>query len=429
MRLLVEARAREAAAPSESPAVGPDGERSYVAWLPPQGRRLIGLGAAVSLEGRLGEAELRQRTADTLGAVRVVSAPGLPVIEPRLIGGFAFAAREERFDPWRAFSDGRLVLPRWTYARAGEHAWLSLAIEGPVGAPARDRALAELAVLGELLERAAGPPAERRAVVPAELDGEAEQEWSDRITALARAIDEGLVSKVVAARCARLELARGVDPSRVLAHLCERFPACTGFYMEREDTAFLGATPERLVRLRGDEVATVALAGSAVPGEEEALLERSKDRHEHGLVVDDVTTRLQPLCREISAGETRVVRLRNVVHLETPIQARPEKGVGVLDLAAEFHPTPAVGGTPRRRALRWIEEHEPDDRGWYSGPFGWLDASGDGELAVALRCGVLRENRAWLYAGAGIVRGSDPEAEWTETELKMAPMREALSSA
>ncbi len=429
-RLLVDCRRRDGAAPASAPIPGwQEGERSYVAWLPPKGARLIGLGATVTLTGHVDSPELRRRAAETLDSVHAMTHPALPAIRPRLIGGFAFAPRSERSEPWRTFSDGRLVLPRWTYGCSNGRAWLSLAIEGPANSKGREQALAELATLTELLEQTTeDSPSPRSAPLP-EPASEPAEEWTNRVTEIAEAIDEGLVSKVVAARCTELQLKQAPDPCQALEYLVDRFPPCTGFCLELAGTAFLGATPERLVRREGNEVATVALAGSAPPGEDEALLERPKDRLEHRFVVEDVLARLEHLCREIQAGETRVVRLRNVVHLETPVRAQPRDGAGVLDIAAELHPTPAVGGAPRRRAVRWIDEREPVDRGWYSGPFGWLDASGDGEFVVALRCGVLRRDRAWLYAGAGIVRGSDPEAEWRETELKMAPMREALDTA
>ena len=427
-RLLTRIRratvAGEPSAPSPDPAAA---WGSFSAWLPPQGARIVGLGAAIELVGRVDSADFRRSAVDTLDRLRTAGHPSLPEIRPRLIGGFAFSPAPTRRDPWQPFGDGRLLLPRWTYGCTDEEAWLQLAIETPVGTSERRRALAELAALDELLERTNEDGGPGTTPKP-EPESEPSDEWTSRVHEIREAIDDGLVSKIVAARCAEMKLPRAVNPGRVLRHLVNRFPPCTGFGLELQGAAFVGATPERLVRRKGDEIATVALAGSAPPGEDEALLERSKDRREHRFVVDDVVARLEPLCREIRAGATRVVRLRNVVHLETPIRAQTREEAGLLEIVAELHPTPAVGGSPRRRAIEWIARREPADRGWYAGPFGWLDSSGDGEFAVALRCGVLTDDRAWLYAGAGIVKGSDPTAEWAETELKMAPMRSALKA-
>jgi menaquinone-specific isochorismate synthase len=114
------------------------------------------------------------------------------------------------------------------------------------------------------------------------------------------------------------------------------------------------------------------------------------------------------------------------MHLRTPIAARLAKRAHVLDLVAALHPTPSVGGVPTDRAIEWITRNEPDPRGWYAGPVGWFDAEGDGEFAVALRCGLLRGNRAWIYAGAGIVRDSDPAMEYAETNIKQTALLRAL---
>ncbi len=142
-----------------------------------------------------------------------------------------------------------------------------------------------------------------------------------------------------------------------------------------------------------------------------------------------MTARLAPLCEDVQTGEPELLELSNVVHRKTSLRAQAREGVSVLDIVVALHPTPAVGGVPREAALRWIAKREPDARGWYAGPLGWLDASGDGEFIVALRSGLVCDGRAWLFAGAGIVRGSRPADEFEETELKLRAMREALEAA
>jgi isochorismate synthase EntC len=218
----------------------------------------------------------------------------------------------------------------------------------------------------------------------------------------------------------------------------------------------VGATPERLIRRRGDDVDSEALAGSiarparaaatappadashpfgAMPEGEGwddralamALLDSAKDRGEHDLVVKAIEQGLGPWCREMSMPDTPAVRtLRHVIHLHTPVHGTLFAPRHVLALAAALHPTPAVGGTPTAAALSWIATHEPAARGWYAAPVGWFDADGDGELAVAIRSGLIDDASATLYAGAGIVRDSDAAAEWAETEVKLRALSGAL---
>jgi len=399
------------------------------------------LGATRALAGPLESAVLRQGAADLLSTITSFDHPSLKrAPRARLFGGFAFAPGAASAFPWEAFGDGRLVLPRWCYGCQGERAWLSLAIEGPLDGEVRARLLEELDILGAVLEDTpvvtrpatddASPPA---ALPPADAasrpDGLARERWERTVREILRAIDAGEVSKVVAARCLMVEVQGATEPASVLEALGDRYPGCTRFCVEAGGAWFLGATPERLVRKRGRAVATEALAGSAGPGEGVDLLEDPKIRREHELVLDEMKARLAPLCEGVQAGEPELLELSNVVHRKTSLQAQAREGVSVLDVVVALHPTPAVGGVPREVALRWIAKREPDARGWYAGPLGWLDASGDGEFIVALRSGLVCDGRAWLFAGAGIVRGSRPADEFDETELKLRAMREALEAA
>jgi menaquinone-specific isochorismate synthase len=202
------------------------------------------------------------------------------------------------------------------------------------------------------------------------------------------------------------------------------------------DRCFLGATPERLVKLAGREVFVDCIAGSIARGvtddEDErlaqVLLASEKDRTEHEVVVHAVKEALSGVCDELirPSDTPKVVRSRNVQHLSTPLRGRLSGGNCVLDLVERLHPTPAVGGFPRDLALHAIREREGFDRGWYAGPLGWVNGNGEGEFAVAIRSALLAGNEATLYAGAGIVADSDPDAEYAETGLKLKPMLAAL---
>jgi menaquinone-specific isochorismate synthase len=186
------------------------------------------------------------------------------------------------------------------------------------------------------------------------------------------------------------------------------------------------------------EIATEALAGSidaALSREERrrltiALLESEKDLGEHELVVDAIRRKLEPLCTELRLpARPQIKELRNVMHLHTPMTGVLAHPAHILELAAALHPTPSVGGVPTAEALRWIVENEPERRGWYAGPIGWFDEQGGGDLAVAIRSGLLCGKKAYVYAGSGIVRDSDPEKEYAETDTKQKPILRALGLA
>jgi isochorismate synthase len=229
---------------------------------------------------------------------------------------------------------------------------------------------------------------------------------------------------------------RAVDP-RLLAHRLRAVdPDAYTFAAPTERGVVVGASPELLVSRNGGEVRSNPLAGSAPrsgDAEEdranaEALVASAKDRQEHAIVVDAVAETLRPFCQELTWDPEPVLReTPNVWHLSTRFRGvLRDPAVTALDLVAELHPTPAVAGEPTDAALDTIAELEPFGRGRYAGPVGWVDANGDGEWAIALRCAELRGDRAILYAGAGIVVGSEPEKEFDETERKFRAFLDAL---
>jgi len=258
--------------------------------------------------------------------------------------------------------------------------------------------------------------------------------WADMVERARETIEAGLLSKVVLARSVMLAF-DDIRPFDVVALLRERFPDAFAYGWVENGSAFVGASPELLVERWGASIRSFPLAGSAVRGrgsiedEESArtLLESAKDRREHQFVVDDIVRVLGPLTSELSVpGGPTVMRLANILHLGTEIRGLLARPMGVLQLALALHPTPAVCGTPTAAALAYIREVEAIDRGWYAGGVGWTDASGDGEAAVALRCALLRNHEARVYAGAGIVRDSNVVAEVAETEAKLRGLLDIL---
>lgn len=258
------------------------------------------------------------------------------------------------------------------------------------------------------------------------------EEWTAAVHRVLAAIEAGGLRKVVLAREVVLDASEPFDRQGILDRLRRSHPSCFTYAAGN----FVGATPELLVRRRGDKVVSQPMAGTvargATPAEDDRLavgLRRSaKEAEEHGLLVQAVIEALAPACVEVpSAAPAEVVRLATVSHLATRVSGRLRRPApSALALAGLLHPTPAVGGLPRQEALRAIAELEGFDRGLYAGPIGWVDAAGSGEWAVALRGAELEGSRARLVAGAGIVAGSDADAEWIETEAKLAPMLAAV---
>lgn len=268
-------------------------------------------------------------------------------------------------------------------------------------------------------------------------DEESAASWKARVAAIVEACHQGILNKVVPARAVRFEAPAGqrFDAAATLEALHRDHPAAHVFGFCDGDRAFVGATPELLARANGRRLETHALAGTAPRGADPeddarlgaALLAHDKDIREHRLVVDAITDALEPLAEAVVvAGSPRLRRLPGLQHLETAITARLQSGVGLLDVVDRLHPTPALGGQPRQAALAWLARTEPLDRGWYGAPVGWFDAAGAGVAAVAIRSALMTDDRAWAFAGAGVVAGSDPAAEWDESALKLQTVGRAL---
>ena len=263
--------------------------------------------------------------------------------------------------------------------------------------------------------------------------------WQASVATAVALIRQGALDKVVLAKEERLHARDPFSPMETLSRLRAADPATTLFAIQSGGSWFLGATPERLVRLNRGRVDVTALAGSigigATPEERQVLAARllasGKDRSEHEIVVESTLAALAEVCEDVrrESGTPRVVTARSVQHLATPISGRLASAGQVLDLVERLHPTPAVGGFPRAEALSVIRELEQIERGWYAGPVGWTDLDGSGEFSVAIRSALLRGQTASVFAGCGIVADSDPVAEFAETWLKMRPMLAALGAA
>ncbi len=262
--------------------------------------------------------------------------------------------------------------------------------------------------------------------------------YRQRVARALESIATGAVSKVVLSRWMDLRTEEDFRPLETLRGLRESYPDCFAFsYSRGSGASWIGATPERLVRLSGGRFETEALAGSAVRGqtldEDTALgndlLSSDKDLREHRHVVRAICEAVEEMGMVPEVGHhPHLLRLSNVQHLRTPITGQASRGHSLIDFVERLHPTPAVGGEPRDPSLRLIRDLEPFERKLYTGFLGWEKPCGDGEAVVALRTARMEGRTARLFAGGGIVEGSDPEGELRETELKLGAMASALGA-
>lgn len=404
------------------------GADSALLWAAPGAHAFSGAGSALVLTAS-GPGRFR-RIRDQAAALRVVrlGQPGDP--RPRWFGGFAFQA-ESSAGPWESFGEARFCLPRWRFTRDAGRAWLALAVHGREleDTDDRDRWLEEFARQWRVLSSPRKPSASHSPALVS-VDHGARDAYESLVRAIVDGIRAGRFEKVVAARRAVLELEPPPDPRTLLSRLSEQAPACTRFAFRVGARTFLGATPERLIDQNGLAIETEALAGSiraGSPSQATLLSSSGKDLGEHQLVVREIVSALSPVCSRLDHPSTPEIRaLKHVLHLHTPIRGQLAAPRHVLELVERLHPTPAVGGVPAAEARRWIAEREAEPRGWYAGPVGWFDAEGNGQFAVALRSGLFEGSRAHLYAGAGIVRDSDPASEYAETALKLEALLSAL---
>lgn len=402
-----------------------------VFWAPPGGYEHAGVGAAVVLSasgaGRF--AAIREQASMLLATHASLPLQDDVAMAPTLLlGGFAF--RCARTAPaWSGFGDARFVLPRIGFCRRGAEALLSISAAREEFACESGRlrlareALSALRALGRVREEHAQA---QGALSIADDDDAA---WIDLVGGIRGQIDAGHLEKVVAARCVRVQAAQLPEPDMLLERLRAEAPECTRFALRAGGATFLGASPERLVRRTGLAVSTEAVAGSVRGADalaERGLLSSAKDRAEQAIVAREIRRALAPLCETLVEQGPALYRLRHVAHLRTRFEGKLRDGAHVIDLVARLHPTPAVGGTPLADALAWIDAHERTDRGFYAGPFGAFDAEGDGEFVVALRSGLFTGDTARLYAGAGIVSGSEARSELTETRWKLRALLSAI---
>lgn len=371
------------------------------------------------------------------------SPPGAGVI---WTGGFAFFADQRQGEPWGDMPAARFALPAVSIARGAGEARLTVncAVSPDDDLPAL------LAGAERMVGRLGGGPADDdprargarsedpTAPAPRAQSTSAPEHFERAVAQALELIAAGEIEKVVLSREVTLRRSAPLDVAAALLGLRARFPDCMVFALGAGGRTFLGATPELLIRREGRRASTLALAGSTRRGADdqtdrhlgEQLLASAKDNREHALVVRRIERTLGRRSAWTAVGERpELVKVHNIQHLATPIRAQLTEPRPVIELAGMLHPTPAVGGEPWPRAAAVIRSLEGFNRGWFAGGVGWMDLLEDGEFHVALRSALVQDDCARLFAGAGIVAGSEPATELAETEIKLEALLPILSRA
>ncbi|TFH65983.1 MAG: isochorismate synthase [Gemmatimonadales bacterium] len=361
---------------------------------------------------------------------------------PRLFGGFSFHSDHVAEEPWEHFPSALFVLPKIELVGGDENGVLTLRrLHVPSANPAqcRQELRDELASVRDRLTTAPPEVHPSDVCIPATRSETELESWTTMVNRALAEVSDGVLSNVVMARVQTASFEGVIDPVDVALNLWRENPGSHVFLFEpAPGHSLLGAAPETVATVQGGFFRATAVAGSVARGntpEEQKslarqLLKSEKDRREHQVCVEDMVARLAEISQDIQAQpEPHVLTLSAIQHLETAITAELHPDETVLSALEALHPTPAVCGFPRDRAMEFLQAAEAFRRGWYAGPVGWFDSDGNGVFVPALRSAVGRGKEWRLFAGAGIVAGSDASREWAETRIKFRPVLKALSGA
>ncbi len=389
----------------------------------------VGEAIALTVEGPRRFELVRDWVTGVTERVVVRGDRSVPFFGPHFFCGFSF------FDQTHdGFAAGSVFLPLWQIARVGDRGsvvvnrvldenFSAIALADEIW-----KALQEIQSIGVSI---APPPS----VTQCFQAFTSPDQFKTSVLRALETIETREIEKIVLALSYEVQASENFDVVMSLQNLRQLYTGCYVFACNNDrGETFLGASPERLVRVKNRLVETDALAGSAPRGETpesdlylaQQLLLSEKDRREHQLVIDFITKTLIGLGLNPEMLDATLLQLPNIQHLHTPIHAVIPRSVHILDLVAALHPTPAVAGVPRDLACAQIRQLETFDRSRYAAPIGWLDGEGNGEFAVGIRSAIVAGDRAQLFAGAGIVKGSNPEKELAEVQLKLQTLLRAI---
>ncbi|USK74591.1 isochorismate synthase [Peribacillus frigoritolerans] len=352
---------------------------------------------------------------------------------PLLFGGFSFDYETDSTLLWNQFGDNLFYIPAFMLSIVGKQAYLTTNLLCSPDDSEKlfiDMINEREAFLFESLDGnglGANSLIMQREVEP--------EEWKRTVAEAVQEIKTTDLDKIVLARELRLGFEHSIDSGKVLEQLIAEQPLSYIFSLEAGGDCFVGATPERLIKKQGNEVFSTCLAGSMRRGKDEQedvclgeeLLHDQKNLQEHQYVVSMISNAFDSVCEKVRvpAGPT-LMKNRHIQHLYTPVRGISKEGVTIFEFVENLHPTPAMGGLPKEKAVVRIRELEGLERGFYAGPLGWVDTYGNGEFAVGIRSALIQNNEASLFAGCGVVEDSTPESEFRETGIKFNPMLSAL---
>ncbi|TYR72843.1 isochorismate synthase [Rossellomorea vietnamensis] len=350
---------------------------------------------------------------------------------PLLFGGFSFDPSVPRSKEWSDFSHGIFQMPTFMLTVTGQECYLTTNIlctsqddEGLLNIMEKKQE--------ELLGQKSAGTSNLKLVETTEI---APEEWKEALGEVVSQLKNGDMEKVVLARKMLMSFKDRPLSDEVIQNLWNEQQDSFIFSLEVANSCFLGASPERLVKKAGEDILSTCLAGSIARGgnpEEdyklgESLLQDDKNLYEHNLVVDMIREVLKQYCSEIDMPDKpELMKVRDIQHLYTPVKGKAYQETSILNVIAQLHPTPALGGVPREKAMKTIKHAEKMDRGLYAAPVGWMDSYGNGEFAVAIRSGLIHKDEAYLFSGCGVVADSTAESEYRETQIKFKPMFRAL---
>ena len=353
---------------------------------------------------------------------------------PLLFGGFSFDPDTIKEQEWTDYGDTFFYLPKYmlTIVNGQHYLTFNQVMDSTKENKTSLYKHIEL-YINDLFTRQSTVPVEQVSISSCTEIGQAE--WMKAVEDIVNLLKSTDIKKVVLARKMMIKFTKSPSIATVLEQLRKNQPGSFTFALESGSSCFLGASPERLVKKTGEEVVSTCLAGSAPRSknstEDECLgknlLNDAKNRYEHQLVVNMITSALNPICTDLIVPEEPILmKTPAIQHLYTPITGKAKAGQSIFKMVERLHPTPALGGVPTIEALKIIREKEKMDRGLYAGPIGWIDFHGNGEFIVGIRSGLIQNDKAILYAGCGLVPDSNPQDELIETRIKFRPMLHAL---
>lgn len=356
-------------------------------------------------------------------------------MKPKFFGGYKFNTEINKKNNWDNFPNGYFMLPKYIIMSNQDNTFITLISKSNKENIATIDEFAKKIINNNDMQIAK----QKNKLYAKYLDDiDCKSNYLKIINQILSDIKKGSINKVVISKLKKISIKGEFNLSKAIQQLQNSYPQCINFYIHLPNRGtFLGSTPERLIKKNNTQIISEAIAGTFKRGlnmKEDLILENQikedlKNLEEHNLVIKEIAHILNPLLKNIVISKSpHILKLKNVQHLITNITGELKKNINILKLVKMIHPTPAVSGYPVDKAKKLIDKYEKHDRGWYSGPIGWIDSSGDGDFCVGIRSSFINNNIIQLFSGGGIVLNSIPEEEWVETELKMKPILEIIEN-